>query len=376
MEYLHVTFRIEGPADDARVVAESLLLEQSVETPIEVARQYDFVRENMLGKIVNVHRVSDIASEATLALPTVTAGGGVAQFLNVLFGNASLHERVSLEDFQVPEGMLESFPGPRFGISGIRERLGVPGRPLTCSALKPVGLSTTQLATLCRTFALGGIDVIKDDHYLGNQPFSPFRERVAACEMAILDVASTTGHRGVYCPNLIGTPDEILRQADEAQEMGVQAVMVAPMLVGLPFFADLVRSRLDVPVFVHPSFAGSTRIRPETLLGRLFRMLGGDAIIFANYGGRFSYSAEASGAIADRCREPWNGIRAAFPVPAGGMSVERTQELVDFFGPDTILLVGGGLLKAGDQLLEQTRAFTSAVAQSANGSPSANVQSE
>ena len=71
-------------------------------------------------------------------------------------------------------------------------------------------------------------------------------------------------------------------------------------------------------------------------------------------------------AIAERAREPWHHFAPAFPVPAGGMQVERTAELIDFFGMDTILLVGGSLLAAGDALLEQTRKFTESGAEAAS----------
>lgn len=362
MAFLQVTFRIEAPADEAQAVAESVLLEQTVETPAEVAERDPYVREHMMGKITKIVPVSDGAVLATMDLPTVTASLDVAQFLNVLFGNASLHERVSLESFDPPDDLLAAYPGPQFGIGGIRERLGVPVRPLTCSALKPVGLPLPKLGEICRAFAMGGIDIIKDDHYLADHPFTPFRQRVDACQEIVQEVSAQTGRTTIYCPNLSGTPDTVRRQMEYAQERGVGAVMMAPMLLGLPLFAELVRSHSEVPVLVHPSFAGSTRIRPDTLLGRLFRMLGGDAIIFANYGGRFSYSAETCAGLARAMRSSWQHIRPAFPVPAGGMTVERAPELVNFFGNDTILLVGGSLLAAGDALLERTRAFTDAVA--------------
>jgi ribulose-bisphosphate carboxylase large chain len=137
------------------------------------------------------------------------------------------------------------------------------------------------------------------------------------------------------------------------------------MLLGLPTFFELVGRHVDVPVLAHPSFAGSTRIDVETLIGKLLRLFGGDAVIFANYGGRFSYDADVCAAIAERLRAPWNHVAPAMPVPAGGMTVERTRELVDFFGVDTMLLIGGSLLSAGDRLLDRTRAFTEAVAESA-----------
>ncbi|HEX7069566.1 MAG TPA: RuBisCO large subunit C-terminal-like domain-containing protein, partial [Rhodothermales bacterium] len=330
MDYLRVTFRVDAAPADVQRLVESVLLEQTVETPADVAVRAPFVRDNMMGRIEDVRPASDGAFEAVLDLPTITASVDVAQFLNVLFGNASLHERVSLVDFDAPEALLERFPGPRFGVGGIRERFGVFGRPLTCSAIKPVGLDVPHLAALCRTMALGGVDVIKDDHYLANHPTSPFRERVAACQRVVDEVSAARGRSVVYCPNLSGTPDAVRRQWEFARECGVRAVMVAPMLLGLPSFYELIQRHIDVPVLVHPSFAGSTRIGADTLIGKLLRLFGGDAVIFANYGGRFSYDAEVCAAIARRLREPWHHVAPSMPVPAGGMTVERTRELVDF----------------------------------------------
>jgi len=45
------------------------------------------------------------------------------------------------------------------------------------------------------------------------------------------------------------------------------------------------------------------------------------------------------------------------------MTLERTPEILDFYGPDAMLLIGGNLLLARDKLTEATAAFTRAVAQ-------------
>jgi ribulose-bisphosphate carboxylase large chain len=257
------------------------------------------------------------------------------------------------------------FRGPRFGIPGIRSLTGVARRPLTCAALKPVGLTLEEIVRRCRTFAEGGVDLIKDDHYLADHSFCPFEPRVRACQAAVDEVAARTGHRARYVPHLSGTPDQVKRRADVAQQAGVGAVMAAPMLLGLPAFFELVDAHLEVPVLAHPSFGGAARIHPVALFGRLFRLFGADAVIFANYGGRFSYTREVCGALAAALRAPWASYRSAFPTPAGGMRVESAPELVSFFGLDTILLVGGSLLLAEDDLLDRTRAFTESVREAA-----------
>ena len=84
-------------------------------------------------------------------------------------------------------------------------------------------------------------------------------------------------------------------------------------------------------------------------------------MIYPSYGGRFAYSRELCADIARASRASWNGVQPALPVPAGGMSVERVDEMVRFYGADVMLLIGGSLLTAGDALLERTRAFVATV---------------
>ncbi|MBV8150347.1 MAG: ribulose 1,5-bisphosphate carboxylase, partial [Candidatus Eremiobacteraeota bacterium] len=108
-------------------------------------------------------------------------------------------------------------------------------------------------------------------------------------------------------------------------------------------------------------FGGNARIAPPLLFGRLFRLAGADATIFPNYGGRFAYGREECAAIAERARERWGGLRPAFPVAAGGMALERVEEIVAFYGRDVMLLLGGTLLLGKEGVLERTRAFTAKV---------------
>jgi len=54
-------------------------------------------------------------------------------------------------------------------------------------------------------------------------------------------------------------------------------------------------------------------------------------------------------------------MRPALPVPAGGMTVTRVAEMLDFYGTEIMLLIGGALLEAGERLVEATAAFTAEV---------------
>jgi ribulose-bisphosphate carboxylase large chain len=226
--------------------------------------------------------------------------------------------------------------------------------------LKPQGSSVEDLATLAGTFALAKIDVIKDDHGLANPRSAPFAERVPAVQRAIDAANRRTGGRTLYAPTFSGSPAALREQARIARDHGVRMALVAPMLVGVPAFIEWC-AEMDLPVMAHPAFAGSVRIAPALLLGKLFRLFGADATIFPNHGGRFSFTREACDAIAHEARRPWDGVRSALPVPAGGMTVERVPEMLDAYGVDVMLLIGGGLLSAKERLLERTREFVAAV---------------
>ena len=359
MERILATYRISGGEADGRARAEALAAEQSVEMPVAAIRDRR-VLDEVVAKVVEI-RPRAGHFEAVLGIACETTGNEASQLANMLFGNCSLQPEVELLDVSFPAGYEKAFPGPRFGIEGIRSVSGVRGRPLTCTALKPLGSTPEQLAALARTFALAGIDVIKDDHGIANQAAAPFERRIPAVMHAILEANRETGGRTLYAPTFSGGSDAIRAQARVAKEHGVTMALVAPMLVGIPAFIEM-QVELDVPLIAHPAFAGAGRIAPPLLLGKLFRLFGADATIFPNHGGRFSYGRETCLAIAQAAREPWQGVRPCLPVPAGGMTVERVPELRESYGDDAMLLIGGGLLTAGDQLLERSRAFVSAVA--------------
>jgi ribulose-bisphosphate carboxylase large chain len=342
---------------DARV--ESLLLEQTVELP-RVALRDKFVLENIVGRLVSVDAIDAAKHRVIIDFPIIATADDPAQFLNVLFGNSSIQEHVMLADFELPmdwPGRKQALPGPQFGTSGLRKIIGVPGRAMTSTALKPIGLSNERIAQLCGLFAQAGIDIIKDDHGLANHSFHPFAERVRACQKAVREANSASGRQSIYAPNITGTPSVALEQLKFAQDEGVGAVMIAPMLLGLPFLAEIVARHARVPILGHPSFGGATRIAPETLYGKLFPLYGSDATIFANFGGRFAYSKETCGRIAHAMTQPAiPHLIPTLPMPAGGIKYRQVADVLSFYGREVILLIGGGLYEAGDDQALRARA--------------------
>lgn len=361
MNRLIAIYRIKSDASTIEARADSIALEQSVELP-RSAIDDPAVLAEIMGRVDSIEDLGSGFFQVRIALAESTTGLEAGQLMNMLFGNTSIHDDVTLEDVELPPTIGTAFGGPRQGLEGIRRRTGVASRALTCSALKPQGLSADALATIAGRLAQGGVDLIKDDHGLADQAFSPFAGRVRACADAVREANRATGGRTVYLPSLSGDLDRLRGQLGIVREEGLDTALVAPMVIGLPAFHALVRGFPDIAFMAHPAMAGAQRIAPPLLLGKLFRLFGADATIFPNHGGRFGYSPETCRAIADAARKPWAGLRASAPVPAGGMSLERVTEMLDFYGPDTILLIGGGLLAARERLVDETRAFVRRVA--------------
>jgi len=353
-------FRVAATADTIERRAQAIAVEQSVEMPVAAIRD-ERILDGIVGRVAAIEPDGPAHFRVRIALALATTGFEPGQFLNMAFGNTSMQPDVELVALVLPDALLAAFPGPRFGIAGVREATGAHGRALTSSALKPQGLDPAALARLAGTFARAGIDVIKDDHGIANQAYAPFAERVPAVQRAVDEANAATGGKSVYAPTLSGGPSALLAQARLAQDAGVRMVLVAPMLSGMPVLAELVREHLAVPVLAHPAFAGALRIASPLLMGTLFRLFGADAVIFPNHGGRFAYDPDTCRALARRATASMAGVKPALPVPAGGMPVERVDEMLGFYGRDVMLLVGGGLLQAGDGLAAASAAFVQRV---------------
>ena len=350
MRRFTATYRVRADARTIEARARAIAVEQSVEMPLEAIDDRRIL-DDIVGAVEAIEDRGQGVFDVRVALATATVGGDAGQLLNMVFGNTSLHDDVILSDV---DGELP-FGGPGHGIAGLRNRLNVFGRALTCSALKPQGLSASRLASLAERFARGGIDFIKDDHGLADQSYSPFAERVAA-------IASSVGQTR-YVPSLSGTIETMRRQIEIASAHRIDAVLVAPMIAGWSTFQMLTRDYPGVAFFAHPSMGGAARIAPELLIGKLFRLIGADAVIFPNHGGRFGYTPAVCERLAAEARTQRDGIEPSMPVPAGGMTVDRVPEMLDFYGPDVMLLIGGNLLAARERLTEETTNFTHAVAQ-------------
>lgn len=361
---ISATYRLRAPTHEGTHRAQQLALEQSIEMLATSVTDTN-VLDTMVARVDDVSTNGDGSHTARLALSAETVGDDAGQLMNMLFGNCSLQPDVELIDVEVPAALARVWGGPNQGIAGLREHTTAFERPLTCTALKPIGSTIETLVRMCSVFTHAGIDVIKDDHGWTNQRSAPFAERVRACQQAITKGNAGRSHgRALYAPSLYGHRDEMRTQIELARREGVQLVLIAPMVCGVATLVALKREFGDMMFIAHPSLGG-LRIAPQALFGKLFRLFGADAMIFPNYGGRFSYPREVCHAIARYNTQGWHELHPTLPTPAGGMSVNRVGEIVREYGRDSMLLIGGALLAEPEQLAARSTEFVNAVAAAA-----------
>jgi ribulose-bisphosphate carboxylase large chain len=367
MDRFSIVYQITGAEDEAYARAQDICLEQTVEFPAELIPS-GLIQDTLVGQITKFVADGPDNYMATISFAIETAAQEFTQLLNVIFGNISIKPGYRVEQIELPDSLLQLFKGPRFGKAGLREMLNAGPRPLLFTALKPMGLSSAELAELAYQFALGGIDIIKDDHGLTNQNYAPFEERVRLCAAAVERANRQTGQKCIYAANVTAPHDQIMGRARYAKENGARGLLVAPGLVGFDTMRALAEDDdIALPIFSHPAFLGSyvlgsdNGISHYALFGQIMRLAGADGTIYPNYGGRFSFSRQECQSIVRGAMVPMGSLKAIFPCPGGGMSISNIPDMIQIYGADVIFLVGGGLFRHGPNLIENCIYFRSLV---------------
>ncbi len=361
---IEAVYEFHGDVTEAEARINALRVEQTIEFPADLVPDDDIQRE-IVGRIESIDVVDSGLVRAVVSYAVETTGYELPQLINVLWGNSALLPGIRLADFTLPDSLLDVMPGPQFGIQGLREMFDAPSRPLLATALKPMGLSAERLAAFAHDLALGGMDMIKDDHSLANQPFAPFVERVQRCAEAVAEANSKSGYNSVYMPSVNAPYDQLEARVEAAMDAGAGALLVLP---GITSFDQMryLATRVDVPIMGHPAFLGSYSASPTggvahgKLYGTMMRLAGADLSVYPNYGGRFSFTRAECRDVATALKEPLGDINPAFPSPGGGMTLARVDEIVEFYGNDVALLIGGDLYR-GDDMVATAAGFRAAV---------------
>lgn len=125
-----------------------LAVEQSTGTWLPVPGETAEVREKHVTRVIGVYETPDYEWEIRadveersyviqVAFPTINIESQIPMLLTAIVGNISMVGKLKLLDVRLPRSFVEAFGGPKFGIPGVRELLGVKDRPLLNNMIKP-----------------------------------------------------------------------------------------------------------------------------------------------------------------------------------------------------------------------------------------------
>ncbi|NER33751.1 MAG: 2,3-diketo-5-methylthiopentyl-1-phosphate enolase [Oscillatoria sp. SIO1A7] len=321
-----------------------------------------------LAKVISGKVETTGESVATISFPEENVENDIPSLLTAIFGKYSMAGPAKVMAVRLPEGYGKR---PKFGISGIREILGVRDRPLVMAIFKPaLGISAQEHANILDRVANAGLDLIKDDEIMGNIAGAETLERLRACREVIDRIKQTTGRTVLYATNVtsdIGkTP---LESARILVREGANALLLNVLSYGFSVLESLAADpEINVPIFAHPALAGAWCGAPNygmaysVVLGTLMAYAGADAVLYPSHYGSLPFEAEEEGKIRDILRS-----RNVFPVPSAGIKPGIVPKANRDYGSDVILNAGTGIMDHPDGAAAGVTAFFEALEWNAQG---------
>jgi len=207
---------------------------------------------------------------------------------------------------------------------------------------------------------------LKDDQNLVEADFDQFKQRVTGCAEAIARATDKTGRACLYLPHVTGSGDQLKRRLELVKTLRLQGVLLCPWVLGLANCKQLA-SDFELAYMAHPALAGAFTqpekhgIAASVLHGTLLRLGGADISIFPGHGGRITSHETTCERIHTALTDPLGDCLSSLPCPAGGQSLALMSNMLDEYGDNAILLIGGALLAHSPDLQASTREYQAAI---------------
>ncbi|MFH0850707.1 MAG: type III ribulose-bisphosphate carboxylase [Candidatus Bathyarchaeota archaeon] len=341
------SFRLEPLEQPFDIIAGGVAAESSVGTWTELSTEKPY----MADKAAKVYRIEgkmiDIAYPVELFEP-----GNMPNILSSVAGNVFGLEDIKylrLNDITFPRTLVKSFKGPRYGIKGVREITRIKDRPLVGTIIKPkLGLNTADHAQVAYDAWSGGCDVVKDDENLSSQRFNPFEDRVVQTLESRDRAESETGERKVYMANVTAEVEEMKRRAQYLEDHGGRYMMIDILTTGWSSLQTMRDAGFNLVIHAHRAgHAAFTRSTVHginmVVLAKVARLLGVDQLHVGTAVGKMAETEEEVRANIAACKEPLHGVKPVLPVASGGLHPGMVPRLMEIFGEDVVIQLGGGI---------------------------------
>jgi ribulose-bisphosphate carboxylase large chain len=355
--YITAKYYVESPLG-LKAAGIAIAAEESIGTWTEVKTLNEWIRKKLPAKLYKIEENQGIIYIAFPIELFDIDTSGIANILSMIAGNLfglSALKNVRLIDVEFPKSIIEKYPGPKFGIEGIRKVIGTDKspRPHLGTIIKPkVGLNPEETAKVAYEAAIGGVDFIKDDETLVNQKFCPLEDRVSKVMNALDKVKSETGRNVLFAVNITAAPDKMVKLAEIAIDNGANTLMLDIIILGLPTVEwFLLNYDFKVPIHMHRAMHAAFTRNPKhgismAVIAKIARMLGGDQLHIGSGAGKMGTSEERKyelKRLIEILRGEWYGLKKVFPVASGGIHPALVPANIEILGVDCVINSGGGI---------------------------------
>nr|VDD89078.1 RuBisCO long chain, Form III-b [uncultured bacterium] len=352
-------FRIEpGENLTLKEAAETVALESSTGTWTKIpGREY-------VNKL-NAKVFSIKGNFVKIAYPSALfERGNAPNILSSIAGNIfgmKAVRNLRLEDVSFPKNLVKSFPGPYYGIEGIRKLLKVYNRPLLGTIIKPkLGLPPKEHALSAYNSWRGGLDLVKCDENLVSQDFNRFEERLSKTLEMKDKAEEETGERKGYLENVTAETNEMIRRAELIKSLGGKFCMVDILTEGWGAIQTLREANFKIAIHGHRASHATMTRNPKhgirmIVLADFARLIGVDSLHIGTGIGKLEGDIKDVYELAEeiekdrveetklRLKQDWYGKKPVLAVCSGGLTPLHFPYLIRHLGKDIILQCGGGI---------------------------------
>jgi ribulose-bisphosphate carboxylase large chain len=351
-------FKVEPNGVSIKEASENIALESSVGTWDEVGTEKKYMKK-LGAKVFSIK-----GNMVKIAYPCeLFEKGNAPNILSSIAGNIfgmKIVKNLRLEDIKIPDEILNSFQGPKYGINGIRKIMKVYNRPLIGTIIKPkIGLKTLDHAKVAYESWIGGCDLVKDDENLSSQKFNQFEERLARTLEMSDRAEEETGEKKAYLINVTAETREMIKRAELVEELGGKFVMVDVVTEGFGALQTLREADFKMAVHAHRAMhAAFTRNKKHGIsmmvLADIIRLIGCDSLHIGTVVGKLEGSLNEISEIEEeiekkvvketkiRLEQNWGKIKPVMAVSSGGLHPGHVPFLIKHLGKDLIIQMGGG----------------------------------
>ncbi len=267
-----------------------------------------------------------------------------------------------VDNIDFPTPFVSAYPGPRFGIEGMRSQFGPSARerPLIGVILKPrAGVPLARIVPLLREALIGGCDFVADDLLLvDREGEAPFADRVQTMSHMVRKLSAELGTPKGYFANVGTDVWKAAKLADQAINAGASGLVLNGFAMGFGSMAELIDHLQGRVPTITANMGGGILTRPrlltepgkptgvsETVISKLSRIAGADAV-HAGTSASECYGGDAWGPATRALRSPFFTMKSVFAVAEGDLNIANLWENIRSLGGDVILEPTSGILAA------------------------------